>query len=77
MLSDLEEKLKALLCAAALPPHIKVRVDPAFEKESIDISLRAGSSREIEEALKKLECLTGQGLFRSIFELTHGTPHRL
>jgi ParB-like chromosome segregation protein Spo0J len=77
LLSDLEEKLGRLLCAAALPPSIKVRVDPAFEKESIDISLRAGSSREIEEALKKLECLTGQGLFRSIFELTHGTPHRL
>ena len=77
LLSDLEERLAELLSAAALPPHIKVRVDPAFEKESIDISLRAGNSREIEEALKKLECLTGQGLFRSIFELTHGTPHRL
>jgi hypothetical protein len=77
LLSDLEEKLKMLLSACALPPHIKVRVDPAFEKESIDISLRAGNSQEIEEALKKLECLTGQGLFRSIFELTHGTPHRL
>ncbi len=77
LLSDLEEKLAGLLSAAALPPHIKVRVDPAFEKESIDISLRAGNSREIEEALKKLERLTGQGLFRSIFELTHGTPHRV
>ncbi len=77
LLSDLEERLGRLLSACALPPHIKVRVDPAFEKESIDISLQARNSREIEEALKKLECLTGQGLFRSIFELTHGTPHRL
>jgi hypothetical protein len=77
LLSDLEEKLGRLLSACAFPPHIKVRVDPSFEKESIDISLQVRNSREIEEALKKLECITGQGLFRSIFELTHGTPHRL
>ncbi len=77
LLSDLEERLNRLLSACALPPHIKVRVDPAFEKESIDILLRARDSLEIEEALKKLEYLTRQGLFRSIFELTHGTPHSL
>ena len=76
LLSGLEEKLAALMSACALPPQIKVKVDPAFEKESIDISLRAGNMREIEEALAKLRSLTGEGLFRSIFELTQGA-HRI
>jgi len=77
LLTGLEEKLETLLSACALPPQIKVRVDPAFEKESIDISLRARNVREIEEALAKLQRLAGEGLFRSIFELTHGAPHRI
>ncbi len=77
LLVGLEQKLASLLSAGALPPHIKVRVDPAFEKESIEVSLRADNVREIEEALTKLEHLAGEGLFRSIFDLTHGTPHRV
>ncbi len=77
LLSGLEEKLAALMSACALPPQIKVKVDPAFEKESIDISLRAGNMREIEDALARLQRLTGEGFFRSIFELTQGAPHRI
>lgn len=76
ILSALEGRLRAMLAASALPPHIKVRVDPAFEKESIDIVIRARNDGEIEEALGKVGGLFRQGLFRSIFELTHGAPDR-
>src|SRR5208337_3568890 len=76
ILSALEGRLGAMLAASALPPHIKVRVDPAFEKESIDIVIRARNNGEVEEALGKVEALFKQGLFRSIFELTHGAPER-
>ena len=76
VLAGLEERLGRIREASALPPHIKIQVDPVFEKESIDIQVRARSNAEVIEALKKLEALSRQGVFRSIFELTHGTPGR-
>ncbi|MGD0230091.1 MAG: ParB/RepB/Spo0J family partition protein [Syntrophorhabdales bacterium] len=72
LLSDLQEKLAGILAACALPPAIRVRVDQGFEREPIDISIHARNDDELEEALKKLEGLQARGLFRSIFELTHG-----
>ena len=64
LLSDLEEKLAKLLCAAALPPHIKVRVDPAFEKESIDISLRAREQPGNRRGAEKTGMPHGAGPFQ-------------
>ena len=77
LLSGLEERLAAILTACALPPSIKVRVDPAFERETVDITIRARSSGEIEAAASKLGGIAREGLFRSIFELTHGTSNRI
>jgi hypothetical protein len=76
LLSRLEDRLEKIREASALPPHIRVQVDPVFEKEAIDIQVRARNNAEVEEALKKLEALSRQGVFRSIFELTHGTSER-
>ncbi len=76
LLTGLEERLARIREASALPPHIRVQVDPVFEKEAIDIQVRARDSAELDEALRKLEALSRQGVFRSIFELTHGTPER-
>jgi hypothetical protein len=76
LLAGFEERLGRIREASALPPHIKIQVDPVFEKESIDIQVRARNDVEVEEALKKLVALSKQGVFRSIFELTHGTPER-
>jgi ParB family chromosome partitioning protein len=75
-LSAMEEKLAHIRKAASLPPNIKVKVDPFFEKESIDIWIRARNSREIEEALTKLNDLSKKDIFGSIFELTYGTSGR-
>ena len=51
----MSERLDVIRKASALPPHIRLQVDPAFEKESIDIQVRAASDVEVDEALKKLE----------------------
>ncbi len=77
LMSGLEERLAGILAACALPPYMKVRVDPAFERESVDITIQARSSQEIEGALAKLGSIAREGLFGSIFELTHGTSDRI
>jgi len=75
-LSGLESALTGVLKSCALPPNIKVHVDPYFEKDWIDFSVRARNSEETGHALKKLEFLLAEGLLGSLFELTHGLPVR-
>ena len=75
ILSTLEQQLKEILAKAALPPKISVKVDPFFEKEFIDIDIRARSVDDVEETIKSLDGLVKNGRLRSIFELTKGT-HR-
>jgi len=76
LLSRLEERLEKIRETSALPPHIRIQVDPVFEKESIDIPVRARSQAEVDEALEKLRALSQKGIFRSVFDLTHGTADR-
>jgi hypothetical protein len=76
LLVTFEAKLRKIKSEAALPPNIHIDVDPAFEKESIDIRIRVRDRFEAEDALKKLDSLLKRGLFGNIFELTHGTPDR-
>ena len=72
VLSDLEERLRGLKVQAALPPQIRLKVDPFFEKESIDIDMTARDPSEVDESLRKLKRLYDEGFFRSLFELTKG-----
>ena len=76
LLSEMERALARLLKSCALPPNIRLHVDPFFEKDWIDISLRVRSGDEVDYASKKLERLLAEGLFGSLFELTHGSPIR-
>jgi hypothetical protein len=76
LLAGLQDRLSLIRETFTLPPYIKLHVDPVFEKESIDIQVRARNHAEVDEALTRLEGLSRQGVFRSIFELTHGTPGR-
>jgi len=76
LLSRLEKRLEKIRETSDLPPHIRVKVDPVFEKESIDIHVRARSQMEVDDALERLETLSHQGFFGSIFELTHGSTDR-
>ncbi len=76
LLTEMEQKLSDLLKSSALPPNIRFQVDPSFEKDSIDISLRARNSDELDHALKKLQRLLSEGILGSIFDLTHGSPIR-
>ncbi len=76
ILFSLQEKLRKIKASSALPPSIQIHVDPVFEKEPIDIRIRARNPLEVEDAVAKLSSLLKEGLFRSIFELTHGLPGR-
>jgi hypothetical protein len=71
-LTSLERKLELILKSAALPPGLDIRVDPFFEKEYIDIAVRAKSETELEALLFKLQSTVEKGYFRRILELTKG-----
>lgn len=71
ILSTLEAELGDIKSRCALPPGIDIKVDPFFEKEYIDILIRAKHPDEIRTALSKIESLLDAGHIRSIFELTN------
>jgi len=73
LLSTFEQRLKEIRTKAALPPRVTVKVDPFFEKEYIDIGIRAERVEDVEEAIRSLDSLIKNGWLRSIFELTKGT----
>ena len=71
-LSSLEKKLEKIRKASPLPSALDIKVDPFFEKEYIDITIRAKSEKEIRELLGKLDEVLRKGHIRSILELTKG-----
>ncbi len=75
-LVGMEEHLARLLAASALPPNIRIKVDPNFERDAVDISIQARTGEEMDNALRRLREMTDGGIFRSILELTHGRPAR-
>jgi len=72
ILSSLHEQLHDLRRTSALPPNIDIKVDPFFEKEYIDIGIRANNEEDIYQALEKLHRLTDERIIRRIFDLTKG-----
>jgi hypothetical protein len=73
VLSTFEQRLKEMRAKAALPPRVTVKVDPFFEKEFIDVGIRAECVEDVEEAIRSLDSLIKNGWLGSIFELTKGT----
>jgi len=69
ILSSLEKGLKDIKIKCALPPNIDIKVDPFFEKEYIDILIRAKNPDEIRAALLKLKEVFDAGYIRSMFGL--------
>jgi len=72
ILTSLHEQLQNLRQVSALPPNIDIKVDPFFEKEYIDIGIRAKNQEDIYQALEKLRRLTDDGIPGRIFDLTKG-----
>jgi hypothetical protein len=72
ILTSLERRLEEAKQRAALPPNIDIRVDPFFEKEYIDIDIRAKDIKDIEYALERLRKALGDGSLGSMLELTRG-----
>jgi hypothetical protein len=73
-LVGMEAHLARLLGTAALPPNIRIKVDPNFERDAVDISIQAATDGEMDDALRRLRDMADRGIFRSILELTHGGP---
>ena len=72
MLSSLQGNWRLFAGKAPLPPNMDIKVDPSFEKEYIDISIRARDIKDVEDALEKLRKTMGDGSLGSILELTKG-----
>jgi hypothetical protein len=72
IITSLQEQLRKIRHAAALPPNIDIKVDPFFEKEYIDIGIRVRSADDVCQALEKLRRLVDDGILGSIFDLTKG-----
>jgi len=72
ILTSLHKKLQDIRHTLALPPNIDIKVDPFFEKEYIDIGIRAKNQEDINQALEKLRRLTDDGILGRIFDLTKG-----
>lgn len=70
--TSLHEQLQNLRKALGLPPNIDIKVDPFFEKEYIDIGIRAKNQEDIYRALEKLQRSTDDGTIGRIFDLTKG-----
>ena len=72
MLSALEERRDCVRREAMLPPHVDIKIDPFFEKEYIDIDIRAFSVKDVESALVRLRRALEDGTLGSMLELTKG-----
>ena len=72
ILTSLHQQLQVLRQASALPPNIDIKVDPFFEKEYIDIGIRARNQEDINQALKILRRLNDDGILGRILDLTKG-----
>ncbi len=72
ILTALHRDLQGIRQASALPPNIDIKVDPFFEKEYIDIGIRAKNKDDVYQAIEKLRRLVDDGIIGSIFDLTKG-----
>ena len=72
MLTALEEKRERVRREAMLPAHVDIKIDPFFEKEYIDIGIRAFSAGDVESALERLRRALEDGTLGSMLELTKG-----
>jgi len=69
-LTTLGKRLQNIQKKCSLPPTIDIKVDPFFEKEYIDIWIRARKEQEVNDAVTKLMDLLKQGHIRGILELS-------
>ena len=54
ILTALHRELQGIRQASALPPNIDIKVDPFFEKEYIDIGIRAKNKDDVYPGHRKI-----------------------
>jgi ParB/RepB/Spo0J family partition protein len=74
LLTDLEDRLKAIKGAVGLPLHISILTDPYFERSDLEIRIKARDEGEVRDSVNKLQRITDNGQVRSIFDLIGGKP---
>jgi hypothetical protein len=72
LLSSLQNALRDLKQRCALPPNMDIKVDPFFEKEYIDIHIRARKPEDVKEATDRLAALLRCGHIGGILDLAKG-----
>jgi len=65
-LTQAGEDLASELASAELPPNVKVKWDPQFEQQGLDISFHAKNEDELEAVLEKLSSNKFKDLFKKI-----------
>lgn len=71
-LSELTRQLVDLRAGATIPPAIDVRIDPFFERDYVDVSIRVRDERDLDGAISTLTGLSKSGFFRSMLDLVRG-----
>ncbi|HOJ71213.1 MAG TPA: ParB N-terminal domain-containing protein [Syntrophorhabdaceae bacterium] len=75
-ISSLDGEFKKLKESCGFPKNIDIKVDPFFEKEYIDIIIKADSLDKVRDGLKKIEGAIEKGYMEGIFGLTKSRIHR-
>ncbi|MCX8111099.1 MAG: ParB N-terminal domain-containing protein [Syntrophorhabdaceae bacterium] len=68
-LSSLEEEFNSLMKLCGFPKNIDIKVDPFFEKEYIDIIIKADSLDKVRDGLKKIKDVIDRGFMEGLFDL--------
>lgn len=69
-LLSLEKEFKKLMQSCGFPKNIDIKVDPFFEKEYIDIIIKADNVDKVEDGLKRIKENIEKGYLEGIFGLT-------
>ncbi|MBP9560853.1 MAG: ParB N-terminal domain-containing protein, partial [Syntrophorhabdaceae bacterium] len=72
----LEEEFKRLKQMCSFPKNIDIKIDPFFEKEYIDITIKARDSATIEDALRRISNALKDGYVEGIFGITKNRDYR-
>ncbi len=70
VITSLEEEFKRVRNLCLFPKNIDIKIDPFFEKEYIDVSIKAKDNVVLEDAIKKIDNALKKGYLEDIFGLT-------
>ncbi len=70
VITSLEEEFKRIRNLCSFSRNIDIKIDPFFEKEYIDIVIKAKDNVDLEDAIKKIDNALKKGYMEGIFGIT-------